>query len=96
VSDLLLQSIGITLETASSALAHQSRWPDLGAALARLLLVDAARPFPHDLGLPPEGLGPDLIRRSPELAGLGYALSGSQAIQTHELWFAGFERLDAA
>ena len=93
MSDLLLKSIGVTLEAASSVLARQSRWPDLGAALARLLLVDAARPFPHDLGLPPDGLGPDLIRRSPELAGMGYALSNIQAIQTHELWFAGFERL---
>lgn len=93
MSDLLLQSIGVTLETAHSVLNHQSRWPDLGAALARLLLVDAARPFPPNLGSPPDELGPDLVRRSPELAGLGYSLSTIETTQTHELWLAGFERL---
>ena len=93
MSEPILQSVAASIEAARAVFAKAQRWPDLGVALSRLLLIDACIAPPDGLGDPPSRITADTLRRSPELACLGYRLSEIDDRGVHEAWLAGFSRL---
>lgn len=93
MTDPVVQSIASALAVSRNVLSNVLRWPDLGAALGRELLSDANVAMPDGLADPPVELTPEMVKRSPELACLGYSLARLEDHESHEIWLGGFQRL---